>query len=326
MARDDFKRHEWLMRLLAEKPRSLEEIFKAYKEDAEINPQGRDFARKTFYNHRDALEQKYGVILQKDEQGRYCLNESGKEVSRRLADMWLRKITNEYSNIGGRICYQQDRRDPQGRRREPEKVKLLCQAMSGNRKVSFLYMRKDGQEYEKRTVRPYFLRMDDQRSYLIGFSEERRAVRTFCIDDRMKYGSLTLLDEVFSFPDPAAPDCVSPAAYFKDAPGVVTASQSCKPCDIIIRVSANEAKNLRSVHLFDPQEELGERGAHGEVEFRYHLAPTHEFYRQLFWHLDSVVVVEPLEVLDKADKLLRSMQKKYELMRDEFATRLYNFQ
>lgn len=322
MARDDFKRLEWLMRLLAEKPRTLAEIYRAYKEDKDINPKSRDFVRKTFYNHRDALEEKYGVRLLKDTSGKYYLDESGKEVSRRLLDLELRKITNEYIDISGRIWYQQDRRDPLGRRREPEKIRLLCRAISGNRKVSFLYCSKGNNKYELRKVRPYFLRMDDQRSYLIGYCEARRGVRTFCIDHRLQYGSIKILEETFAFPDPVAPECISPTEYFKDAPGVVTASVLCKPRDIIIRVTAHEAENLRSVHLFEPQEELGYRGPNGEVEFLYHLAPTNEFYQRLFWHLESAVVVSPLEVVEEARKILEQMQKNYRNIREEFAEQL----
>lgn len=322
MARNEFKRLEWLMHLLAERPRSLSEIFRAYEEDRNINPEGRAFVRKTFYNHRDALEEIFAVRLLKDPLGRYYLSESGKEVSRRLSDLHIRRITNEYSTIAGRIWYQQDRRAPLGREREPEKVRQLCEAMSGNRKVSFQYKKKNGTEYEPRKVRPYFLRMDEQRSYLVGYCEKGRGVRTFCIDQRLRHGSIKILEETFSFPDPAAPYCTSPDEYFKDAPGVVTASKECPPCDIIIRVTVSEAENLRAVHLFEPQEELtGYRGPHGEVEFRYHLAPTTEFFQRLFWHLESAVVIDPLPVVDKAREYLKMMQENYLKVRDEIAER-----
>ena len=80
----------------------------------------------------------------------------------------------------------------------PDLWEIIVSALKKNKKISFDYQSEWNQPFEHRLVHPYQLVFDNGAWYLLGYSEERKGVRTFSLP-RIK--NMILTDTKFNLPD-----------------------------------------------------------------------------------------------------------------------------
>ena len=304
MARNDFERHEWMMRILRLRPMTKQEIQKAWKEEKTLNPNGEALSNRTFYNHINAIREKYGVEIVHGEGKEFQLRNDGKTISRTISDLLLKKITKEY-NLEGRILYEDDLFE--NRDRIDSNIIKIAEAMSSNRIIQFKHRRfgEKNQEGSVRTVYPFCLRMMNQLPYLVGYCEEHKEIRTFAVDERIT-SDITVLRGQFRYPKD-----FNPETYFETAVGVIPETKKEKPCRILLTATPRGAEYLRSKKFHKSQKELQTLSTN-YVVFEYKLAPTIEFYKKLFSYGGSLTVFEPFDVLVEAMNLLEQMYSQHE--------------
>jgi len=94
---------------------------------------------------------------------------------------------------------------------KPELWQIIIDGLRDNRVITFEYRGMDDQDYKTRLVRPYQLLFQEGMWYLYGFSEERKAVRTFSLS-RMENAALT--NEEFDLPPDYDFFCKHDGSYF----------------------------------------------------------------------------------------------------------------
>ncbi len=306
MARNDFERHEWMMRILRNGPMTKKEIQKAWLHEKAMNPDGSPLKDRTFYNHIIAIKERYGVTIVNDGEGKpFYISNEDKAISRTVSGLLLKRLSNEF-NLGDRILFEDDL--TANRDSIDTNIMIIANAMSRNQTIQFRHRRfgDKKKEGETRTVRPYFLRMNDSTAYLVGYCLEHKEVRTFGIDERIT-SEITILEDVFSIPD-----SFDPKTYFDNAVGVIRETPKEKPCQIRLLATPREAEYLRSKKFHSSQKEIATLPKTGHVIFEYRLSPTIEFYRKLFSYAGSLSVISPYEVVQNAMDKLHMMYNQHQ--------------
>lgn len=309
MARNDFERHEWMMRLLRNRPMTKKEIQQAWTEEQKLNPDHEVLSDRTFYNHIDAIREKYGVEIVHGQGKKFQIKNEGKTISRTITDLLLKKITQEY-NLGSRILLEEDLFE--NRDRIDFNIMKIAEAMSSNQIIRFKHRRfgDKNPEGSLRTVYPFCIRITNQIPYLVGFCEEHKEIRTFAVDERIT-SDIIILKDTFRYPED-----FNANHYFETAVGVIPETKKEKPCIIIMKATRTCAEYLRSKKFHKSQKEL-KTTDRGDVYFEYRLAPTIEFYKKLLSYGTSLIVVEPYEVIVETMHLLNVMYSLHDRSRQQ---------
>ena len=106
-------------------------------------------------------------------------------------------------------------------------------------------------------------------------------VRTFGID---RFDELMITDESFTYPIDFDPD-----EYFYNSVGVIHSDD--KPQRILIKVSGNQQKYIRSVKLHHSQMEIEKTDEFSIFELR--LCPTFDFYQTILGYGEFVEILGP---------------------------------
>ena len=144
---------------------------------------GLEMGRKTFYNHRQALKEKFGIdICQKDQGYAYYIRNPEIIRNNSLMNFMLSTLAMDEKLIGckalmNRIVLESV---PSG----GEKLDVITDAMLKEFKLGFEYIRYGSSELKEHIADVYGLVLYNQRWYILaGFGEEKKY--TFALD-RMK--------------------------------------------------------------------------------------------------------------------------------------------
>ena len=187
-----FKEYIWLVNTIYQaKAITLAEINRLWLQ-TEMS-EGVEMARTTFYRHKCAIEDIFGIYIDCDKKNgnRYFIG--NEEVLREdsvqnwmLSTLSVGNMVEESQSLHNRILLEHV---PSG----GEKLQQVIKAMKENRKISLTYRRYGSSENDTRTLAPYCVKLFRQRWYLVGSNDEGMK-RTFAFDRMEKVG---LLDEKF---------------------------------------------------------------------------------------------------------------------------------
>lgn len=258
------------------------------------------YPRRTFLNHRAGVEQVFGVEITCDRStNRYRIAEGA--VDRRAAVEYLINtftvgslLTQGREKLGGRVAVEDI---PSGQKY----LTPIMQAMLENAVLQLRYRKYMSPETEQRTVRPYAVKEFAKRWYLVAFSQEAGALRTYALD---RIAGLEPTGEHFRMPRDFQVD-----RLFQDSYGIYL-PEGQKPVLITLRTTRREAAYLEDLPLH-PSQVLVSAGEDACI-FALRLIPNPNFIMELCKHGNRLEVLEPASLRQAVKEALNNASQQYE--------------
>ena len=208
---------------------------------------GTDYSRRTFNNHREAVEEVFGIrILCNRSTNRYYIPYTEDVSDENAETAWLINtftVNNMLSlgkeRLSGRVSVEDI---PSGHMY----LTAVMEAMTEGNEIVIGYQKYTSSETDTYTLRPYAVKEFAKRWYIIGYCIERKGMRVYGLD-RVK--SLDLTEKTFKMPKDFDVDsffATSFGIYIPDSPGQT----------ITFRTSHTEARFLRDLPIHKSQEEI----------------------------------------------------------------------
>lgn len=221
---------------------SLEEISERW-EDRFDSP----YSRRTFNNHREAVEEVFGVRIGCNRSTNRYFVEYSEDVSDENAETaWLINtftVNNMLSlgreRLSGRVSVEDI---PSGHRH----LTSVLEAMTEGHEIEISYQKYTSSKESLYTLRPYAVKEFAKRWYVIGYCLEREALRVYGLDRVM---SLEITGRTFRMPsgfDVNELFATGFGIYLPEGPGQT----------ITFRASRTEARFLRDLPIHASQKEL----------------------------------------------------------------------
>ena len=281
-----FNEYIWLVKTIHEAGGiTLAEINELWKQTGLSG--GSAMSRTTFYRHKYAIEDIFGIIIDCDKRNgnRYFIGNaevlSGNSIQNWiLTTISVSNVVSESKSLYNRILLE---KIPSG----DEALQQIIKAMQESRKLCITYRRYSAPESKDFTVEPYCVKLFRQRWYVLG-RLLNGFLSTFSLD-RME--GVRLLDEKFRIPDDFDAE-----SYFKDSYGIVTADNLAAE-RIVLRAYGKERFYLRDLPLHASQRELATAEEHTDYEL--HLKPTDDFKAKLMSRGQWLEVLEPQSLVEE---------------------------
>ena len=290
-----FQQYIWIVNTLLKcKRMTLEEIGRLWEEDDVIG--GSPLKRSSFYRHRDAILDMFGIIIECDKQTYEYYIANPEELDNNSIKSWMlstltvNTALSDSASLKDRILLENV---PKGE----EFLQTIIQAMRSGHRLRMGYQKFGSDAYTK-TICPYAVRRWEQRWYLLALNDENK-IRKYALDDRMTMIEQT--DETFEMPED-----FSPEAYFSEYYGITT--DGTPLAHVVIRTTNWVPDYLRTLPLHHSQREVTHTSDY--TDFEFDIRPTYDFINKLLSYGDSLEVLEPADLrLIIRQKLTESLKK-----------------
>lgn len=245
---------------------------------------GEPYPRRSFLNHRMAVEEIFGIPIVCDRStNTYRIQESETAVDKREAvDFLINTFTvNSLLTLGkerlsGRVAVEDV---PSGQKW----LTVAMRAMLENTVLRIRYRKYMSPEADERTIRPYAVKEFAKRWYLVAYSEEAGALRTYALD---RIQAMESLPESFKMPRDFNVD-----RLFQDSYGIYL-PEGDAPVLVKIRATEREAAYLQDLPLH-PSQTLVSREKDGSCIFALRVIPNPNFLMDLCCRGNRLEVLEP---------------------------------
>lgn len=259
---------------------------------------GSAYPRRSFINHRKAVEEVFGIVIGCDRStNRYHIDEAESAVDKRQAVDYLINtftvnslLTLGKERLSGRVSVENV---PSGQKYLTETM----QAMLESAVLRISYRKYLSDESEERTIRPYAVKEFEKRWYIVAYSEDAEALRTYAMD---RIVSMERTGESFRMPVGFNVDELFEGSY-----GIYLPEDE-KPVIIKLRATERETAYLRDLPLHHTQMELD------EGLFVLRLIPNPNFIMELCKRGAGLTVLEPKELRDIVRENLKKALDAYE--------------
>jgi hypothetical protein len=209
------------------------------------------YSRRTFNNHREAVEEVFGIRIECNRStNRYYVGYS-QEVADENAEMaWLINtftvnniLSHGKERLSGRVSVEDI---PSGHTH----LTSIMEAMTEGYEVRIAYQKYTSSQADTYTLRPYAVKEFAKRWYIVAYCREREALRVYGLD---RIHRLEITDCRFEMEHGFDVDelfATSFGIYLPEGPGQT----------ITFRTSATEAKYLRDLPIHSSQEEISSDG------------------------------------------------------------------
>jgi len=245
---------------------------------------GEPYPRRSFLNHRMAVEEIFGIPIVCDRStNTYRIQESETAVDKREAvDFLINTFTvNSLLTLGkerlsGRVAVEDV---PSGQKW----LTVAMRAMLENTVLRIRYRKYMSPEADNRTIHPYAVKEFAKRWYLVAYSEEAGALRTYALD---RIQALESLPKTFRMPRDFNVD-----RLFQDSYGIYL-PEGDAPVLVKIRATEREAAYLQDLPLH-PSQTLVSREKDGSCIFALRVIPNPNFLMDLCCRGNRLEVLEP---------------------------------
>lgn len=246
---------------------------------------GTEYSRRTFNNHREAVEQVFGIsILCNRSTNRYFIPYTDDIADENAETAWLVNTftVNNILSLGkerlsGRVSVEDI---PSGH----IFLTAVMEAMTEGYEIAITYQKYTSSQTDKYTLRPYAVKEFAKRWYIIGHCIERNAIRVYGLD---RVQSLELTQKTFKMPKGFDVDelfSTSFGIYIPEAPGQT----------ITFRTSHTEARFLRDLPIHKSQKEIASDETH--VTFSLFVSPNKALIMEFCKYGSAMEVLSPEEV------------------------------
>lgn len=249
--------------------------------------EGVEINRTTFYRHRCAIEDIFGVYIDCDRKAGNKYFIGNREVLHEdsvqnwmLTTLSVSNLLSESMSLNDRILLESV---PSG----GGMLETVIKAMKESRKLSFSYQKYGKQQPDAdREVSPYCVKLFRQRWYVLG-PIANGEMRLFSLD---RMGDVTLQKEKFKMDKNF--DAI---AYFSESYGVMV-DHRIDTERIVLRAYGLEPYYLRDLPLHHSQREIRTTDEYCDFELR--LKPTSDFKGKLLQRAEWIEVLEPQSLID----------------------------
>lgn len=260
---------------------------------------GTSYSRRSFNNHRDAIDEVFGIRIKCDRStNRYYIRYSAEAADMDKTTEW---IINTFSignltslskeRLSGRVSVEDV---PSGQ----VWLTAILNAMQDNRCLEIGYRKYTSSESSFYTIRPYAVKENAKRWYLVGFCEQKKEVRVYGLD---RIISLETLDKQFILPSDYDVDDMFATSY-----GMYLNVN--KGQTIRFRAYGHEAGYLRDLPMHPSQQE--HESGEGWTDFSIFVAPNDNLIMDFCRRGARVEVLSPADV---RSKVASELKKGYEL-------------
>ena len=259
-----------------------------------------DYSRRTFNNHRGAVEEVFGIVIGCNRSTNRYFIKAGEDISDESAEnAWLinsftvnNMLRLSKEKLQGRVSVEDI---PSGHMHLTE----VMEAMTENLEVVMEYHKYTSEESETLTIWPYAVKEFAKRWYIIAYCKEREGLRVYGLDRvknmkvtgkkfRMKNGFD--VDELFA---------TSFGIYLPEDKGQI----------ITFKCSEREAKFLRDLPIHSSQEEVRKDG--DNVIFSIFVCPDKNLIMEICKHGSRIEILSPAEVRDAVREELAKALAQY---------------
>ena len=293
-----YYRYIWLLNtLLDSDPLSFEEIALLWKDDPLSDG---ELPLRTFHEHRKGIKEMFGVEIEcnKTDGFRYYVKNPEVLSQERLAT-WL---LNAYNVPKGFATYNrmQDRVLLEEMSRGNIFVDSILDALQRNVVVIVDYQSYEG-PHEIYHVSPYALKAYNRQWYMLGFIEEKNAIRNIALNRILDFKKTNK-----SFDRPKDFDA---RKYYANTIGIFV-NDELNVETVKVRAFGVQMEYLRALPLHKSQEEV--KTKYGEyADFQYRLCITPELVSTLLSMGEKVEVLEPTSLRQLIIDRINASMKRY---------------
>ena len=291
-----FHQYIWIINTLRAYGRlTLEELSKKWQTDG--ISEGNALSRVTFYRHRDAIVNMFGIIIDCDPKTYQYYISNDHVLGDDSVEQWMfstltvHGVLSDSAAVKERVVLEDV---PAGL----EYLALIIEAIKTNRRILMGYQKFGADGYQK-TVCPYALKLFHQRWYMLARTADD-LMRVYALD-RMTMMRLT--DDTFEMPQK-----FSPQAYFSEFFGVLT-DEHTPMAHVVVRAHKWMPNYLRTLPLHHSQRELASTPDY--TDFSFDIRPTSDFLGELLRHSDGIEVLEPPSLRDRMRQMIAETLKRY---------------
>ena len=262
-----FKEYIWLVNTIHKARRiTLAEINERWlKTDMS---EGVEIARTTFYRHKLAIEEIFGIYIDCDKNHKYYIGnedvlQEDSVQNWMLSTLSVSNMVGESSSLYHRILLENI---PSG----DEQLHQVIAAMKENRMVNIKYRRYTSSSSTLFILAPFCVKLFQRRWYLLGKYEDSDNLGTFSFD---RMDEVEITDKKFKIPDD-----FDAADYFCDSFGIVV-NPHAKTERIVLRAYGKERYYLRDLPLHHSQRMINTTDDY--ADFELYLKPTDDFKAKL---------------------------------------------
>ena len=293
MAKNSFSRYIWLIDLLNRRGYAkMDQINEAWRNSA-LNETHEDMPERTFFNHKDAISQIFGIEIKNDRELGYHipLAQMGENNLRAwmLQTLSVNNLLNECTDLRDRILFETV---PSAK----SFLEDIINIMRDGNAMNLTYRSFRNTVQYTFVAHPYCLKMFKLRWYLLAKTPKYGWPTIYALDRIVDVEELDIKAEI--------PQGFNAKEYFSQFYGVITGNGNV-PQIIKIKVSADQAYYFRSLPLHHSQEEIETSDKYSI--FRYYVVPTPDFVQEILSHGESVQVLEPLELRDWIKQIIQNM-------------------
>lgn len=277
---------------------SLEEVSRRWEDRY-----GQAYPRRTFLNHRAAIEEVFGISILCDRStNRYRIDRGESAVDKREAlDYLINTFTvNSLLTLGkerlsGRVSVEDI---PSGQKW----LTAVMQAMLEGNVLRITYKKYLSEEEDIRLIHPYAVKEFAKRWYLVAWSLTNQALRVYALDRTL---SLERTGERFRMPRGFDVEELFDASY-----GIYLRSEGEEPVLVKLRTTLRESAYLQDLPLHPSQRLVGMEG--DRCIFALRLVPNPNFVMDLCKHGDRLEVLEPRSLRDTVREEFKKALQLYE--------------
>lgn len=258
------------------------------------------YSRRTFNNHREAVEDVFGIKIECNRStNRYFIDYSEDVSDENAESAWLINtftVNNMLSlgkqRLSGRVSVEDI---PSGHLY----LTAIMEAMTDGVEIEIDYKKYTATNAETLTLRPYAVKEFAKRWYLIAYCVERKGLRVYGLD---RVRRLSITSRGFKMEKNFDVD-----ALFATSFGIYLPEGKART--VTFRVSEKEARFIRDLPLHRSQEEIGKED--GFVTFSIFVCPDKNLIMEFCKHGSHIEVLSPADVRESVAEELRAAASIY---------------
>ncbi len=260
------------------------------------------YSRRTFNNHREAVEEVFGIRIECNRStSRYFIGSTDDITDDNAETAWLINtftVNNMLSlgkeRLSGRVSVEDI---PSGHRH----LTSIMEAMTENREIKIQYQKYTSAESDSYTLRPYAVKEFAKRWYIVAYCIERKGLRVYGLD-RIRH--LELTGESFRMPKNFDVD-----ELFSTSFGIYIPEE--KGRTITFRTSPTDARFLRDLPLHSSQREISSDGE--SVTFSIFVCPNKALVMEFCKYGSGLEVLSPEDIRTQIAEEHRKAAEKYKI-------------
>ena len=302
MAKNYFERYIWLIDTVrVHEPISFKRI-SDFWEDCPLNDRrGEPLSNRTFFNHLEAIYEMFNIEIKCNRaRGYYIVNDNeleGNDLKQWLLEsLSLNNLLNESRDMKDRIIFE----------KIPSSQKWLTtivKAMREGRAIKITYKSFWRDEESTFVAYPYCLKLFKQRWYMLATSDGIDDLWIYALDERMI--NVVQTDEEYSIPEKFDAE-----EFFSNYFGVIIGTDW-EPQEVKIKVVNSQVRFFDTLPLHISQQKVEEESDEEYTVYKYHLAPTHDFKKEIMSWGPDVEVLSPEDFRQEIKDAVAYMSEQY---------------